>query len=137
MVLNLLRLALVAGVWSAVGLSAQAQNYLLGQPQEPYANYYVGPDSRGLAAQLYPTPLPTPAWVGHTYVTYPALAPQEFMYHHQRTYLSWKPESGWTRTKVVYGGSELSQHLGHFLIGRDPHFCNPPLNNIQLRGGPN
>jgi hypothetical protein len=64
-------------------------------------NYYVQPGVAGpLGAQLYVSPRPTPPLVGHTYVTYPPLAPHEFLYHHHRTYETYNPGSGWTRTRV-------------------------------------
>jgi hypothetical protein len=47
-----------------------------------YNNYVAG----NPPAQLYPSPRPTPPLVGHTYITYQPLYPQEFLYHHHRTY---------------------------------------------------
>ncbi len=64
-------------------------------------NYYVQPGAAGqVGAQLYVAPRPTPPLVGHTYVTYPPLAPHEFLYHHHRAYHTYNPGSGWTRTRV-------------------------------------
>ncbi len=49
-----------------------------------FYNYYTGP--AGQPAQLYVSPRPVPPFVGHTYTTYQPLLPQEFLYHHRRTY---------------------------------------------------
>ncbi len=66
-------------------------------------NYYVHPGEAGLlGAQLYLSPRPTPPVVGHTYVTYPPLMPHEFLYRHHRTYHTYNPGSGWTRTRVSW-----------------------------------
>lgn len=68
----------------------------------PY-NYYVHPGEAGLlGAELYLSPRPTPPVVGHTYVTYPPLMPHEFLYHHHRTYKTYNPGSGWTRTRASW-----------------------------------
>lgn len=71
---------------------------------EPYLfyNYYVAPNPMGgVGAAMYPSPRTNiPAHVGHTYITYQALNPHEFMYHHHRTYYRYHPGSGWTRAKV-------------------------------------
>ena len=43
-----------------------------------FANYYVGPQPSGTAAQMYVSPQPVPANVGHTYTTYQPLMPHEY-----------------------------------------------------------
>jgi hypothetical protein len=64
-------------------------------------NYHVHPGQAGMVgAQLYVSPRPTPPLVGHTYVTYPPLAPHEFLYHHHRVYNTYNPGSGWTKTRA-------------------------------------
>ncbi len=74
------------------------------RPRDLFSNYYVGParQAGGVPVQLYTSPLPTPPLVGHTYITYEALMPHEFMYHHKRTYFRHNPGEGWTHTKVRY-----------------------------------
>lgn len=71
-------------------------------PAAPWGyNYFVHPGGEGtVGAQLYVSPRPTPPLVGHTYVTYPPLAPHEFLYHHHRVYNTYNPGSGWTRTRA-------------------------------------
>jgi hypothetical protein len=68
---------------------------------EPVQNAYVpaaGPQTVG--AQLYPAPRPVPANVGQTYITYPPLAPENFLYHHHELYKTQHPNAPTTRTRV-------------------------------------
>jgi len=67
-----------------------------------FANYYVGPQPSGTVAQMYVSPLPVPANVGHTYVPYQPLMPHEFLYKHTRSHYAHTPGAGWTRAKVRY-----------------------------------
>lgn len=71
---------------------------------EPYLfyNYYVAPNpAGGVGAAMYPSPRTNiPPHVGHTYITYQALSPHEFMYPHHRSYYRYHPGAGWTRAKV-------------------------------------
>lgn len=78
-------------------------------PRDLFYNYYAGPQPSGAAAQMYVSPLPTPAHVGHTWNTYQPLYPHEFMYGHNRAYYTHHTGAGWTRTKVRYntGGGKL------------------------------
>ncbi len=99
-----LAVALV-GAWSLAmdaSQSATAAEPMQGAG-EPVSNYYVLPGpSGGVAAQLYVCPRPTPPLVGHTYVTYQALAPHEFLYQHRRVYYTYNPGAGLTRTRVSW-----------------------------------
>ncbi|NIP84887.1 MAG: hypothetical protein GTO03_04750 [Planctomycetales bacterium] len=67
-----------------------------------FYNHYVGPGicGNGVPAKMYLAPRPTPAWVGHTYVTYQPLMPHEFLYKHRRTYIRLHPDGSGTRTRV-------------------------------------
>jgi hypothetical protein len=58
------------------------------EPSRPdlFYNYYIGPGCGTAAAEMYPSPLPTPPLVGHTYYTYQPFYPQEWLYHHHRDY---------------------------------------------------
>ena len=72
-------------------------------PGQLFANYYVPAGSpAGVAAQMYPCPRPTPPLVGHTYVTYQPLAPQQFLYQHCDYYRTVNCDCSVTRTKVSY-----------------------------------
>ncbi|QDU26829.1 hypothetical protein ETAA8_19120 [Anatilimnocola aggregata] len=76
-----------------------------GQPDLFY-NYYQPPTCGGMGAELYLSPRPVPAHVGHTYITYQPLMPHEFLYHHHRTYHRYyNSGQGLTRTHVKYGTS--------------------------------
>lgn len=85
--------------------NGDCQYRFYGQPDLFY-NYYVPPTCGGMGAELYLSPRPVPAHVGHTYVTYQPLMPHEFMYHHHRTYHRYyNSGQGLTRTHVKYGTS--------------------------------
>jgi hypothetical protein len=78
-----------------------------GQPDLFY-NYWAWPSCTGLGAELYPSPRPTPPWVGFTYLTYQPLYPHEFMYQHCRTYHRYyNGGQGLNRTCVKYSHSWL------------------------------
>ena len=84
-----------------------------------FYNNYVGPDPSGTAAAMYIAPRPVPPHVGHTYVTYQPLMPQEYLYRHTRSHYTYNPGAGWTRAKVRYRTRGLSlQHIGHKLNWR-------------------
>ena len=73
-----------------------------GQPDLFY-NYYVNPNCGGMGAAMYVSPVPVPAHVGHTYITYQPMMPHEFMYDHHRTYHRYYNDGrGLTRTHVKY-----------------------------------
>jgi hypothetical protein len=69
---------LAAGAMVAESASAQAADL--------FYNYYVAGVNGGPPAQLYLCPRPTPPLVGHTYITYQPLMPNEMMYQHHRSY---------------------------------------------------
>jgi hypothetical protein len=94
-------LAVVAAL-HLMGQSASAQIRESG-PADLFYNYYVPPAGyASVGAQLYPSPRPTPPLVGHTYVTYQPLMPQEFMYEHMRAYWRVNPDCSLTRTTVCW-----------------------------------
>jgi hypothetical protein len=83
--------------------NGDCQYRFYGQPDLFY-NYYVPPTCGGVGAELYLSPRPVPAHVGHTYITYQPLMPHEFLYHHHRTYHRYyNSGQGLTRTHVKYG----------------------------------
>ncbi len=69
-----------------------------------FNNYYVGPapNGGGIPAQMYVSPRPSPAYVGHTWITYPPLAPHEFLYKHCRKYHKYYRGGGYTESCVRY-----------------------------------
>ncbi len=74
------------------------------QQKDLFYNYYAQPGPyNGAAAQMYVSPRPVPANVGHTYVTYQPFMPHEYLYKHERSYYTHNPGAGWRRTNVRYG----------------------------------
>jgi len=68
-----------------------------------FYNYYAWPSCTDIGAQLYISPRPVPANVGHTYITYQPLMPHEFLYTHHRTYHRYyNGGQGLNRTSVHY-----------------------------------
>ena len=87
--------------------------------QDLFYNYYEGPYPSGTAAQMYISPLPVPANVGHTYTTYQPLMPHEMMYHHKRSHYAHVPGAGWSRAKIRYGTRGLRlQDIFHDLSNK-------------------
>jgi hypothetical protein len=86
---------------------AKAQDYCRPWKPDLFYNFYVSgtpcPDNGLVPAQLYVSPRPTPPLVGHTYITYQPLLPHEFLYRHDRCYLTWHgTPGGLTCTKVCW-----------------------------------
>lgn len=66
-----------------------------------FQQYYAQPRGGGVAAQMYVAPYPVPAHVGHTYITYQAFEPSQFLYRHKRTYVRrFGPAGGTTKTCI-------------------------------------
>ncbi|NIL98217.1 MAG: hypothetical protein GTO53_10290 [Planctomycetales bacterium] len=99
----LIATGVVAGLTLADGHRATAADcgYPVNQ-LDLFHNYYAEPGicGHGIPAKMYLSPRPTPAWVGHTYVTYQPLMPHEFLYKHHRTYIRRHADGSGTRTTV-------------------------------------
>jgi hypothetical protein len=68
-----------------------------------FRQYYVPNNCGGVAAGMYPAPIPVPPHVGHVYYTYEPFYPHEFMYPHHRTYYRYYDDGrGLTRAKVSW-----------------------------------
>lgn len=68
-----------------------------------FYNFYVGGNCGSIPAGMYPSPMPTPPIVGHTFYTYQPLLPHEFMYAHKRVYHHhYNYNRGLHRTRVVW-----------------------------------
>ncbi len=97
---------LAALVAFAVTASAIARADGIRQPRprdDLFYNYYVGPSAvGGNPAQLYLCPRPTPPLVGHTFITYQPLMPNEFLYIHHRCY---------SRYDAINGGATCTHVL--------------------------
>ena len=87
------RIAIMSCVVISAGSSSA--NPINGGVEAPtpdvFSNYYYPPippgPYPGVGAQLYVSPQPVPARVGHTWVTYPPFMPHEFLYQHRRRYV--------------------------------------------------
>jgi len=97
---------------------AAAQDYYANAPQL-FANQYTQGYANQATAEMYVAPVPTPAWVGHTYYTYQPLYPHEMMYTHHRRYHSYYDNGrGLNSTRVRYSPSLqgiVSSKIGSWL----------------------
>ena len=93
--------ATVGGLTWGIATPARAEQFRHSTPGDMVYNEYVPPVGPGsVGAQLYPCPRPTPPLVGHTYITYQPLMPQEFLYRHGRVYTTRHEDAPPTRTSV-------------------------------------
>lgn len=94
---------LALGTFDSQSQATAADYGYTASSQDLFYNYYVGGcPAGGYPAQMYLSPRPTPALVGHTYVTYQPFYPHEFMYHHRRSYTRVHRPGGRTHTKIWY-----------------------------------
>jgi hypothetical protein len=83
-----------------------------------FRQYYADPGACGIVgAELYPSPLPVPAHVGHTYYTYQPMYPHMWMDPHVTA----------TRGSLVISHTGIGQRLPHVhprwpVIGRGDRF---------------
>jgi hypothetical protein len=100
----LVGVVILVTVWGLVsGMAAPARAELVrhSAPDDLFYNYYVPPVGAGsVGAELYLCPRPTPPLVGHTYITYQPLMPQEFLYKHYRHYTTKHEDASRTTTSV-------------------------------------
>jgi hypothetical protein len=95
---------LLATCGIGAGTEARAELIRHSSSGDLFFNYYVPPVGGGsVGAEMYLCPRPTPPLVGHTYVTYPPLAPHEFLYPHKRVYRTQHEDAPPTRTSVRWG----------------------------------
>ncbi len=118
----LTRAGLVVCLLAIFATSSQAQEGRYKQSisyqskNDLFANYQVGPNPSGTAAQMYVSPLPVPIHVGHTYTTYQPLMPHEYLYKHTRSHYAYAQGCGWSRSKIRYRTYGLNlQHMMHSL----------------------
>ncbi len=94
-------LPLLSSVESGSISQARAEGARQSTPGDLFYNYYAPPVGSGsVGAVMYPCPRPTPPLVGHTYVTYQPLMPQEFLYKHCRVYRTQHDDAPRTTTHV-------------------------------------
>jgi hypothetical protein len=88
------------------GIVGGARTY--GQPNL-FHNYYTQGYSNQVNAQMYVSPLPVPPYVGHTFMTYPPLAPEHYLYTHKDRYHNhYDGGRGLNRTRAIYTPSAKS-----------------------------
>lgn len=102
------------------GTAAQAQEYCgPGYPADVARNQYVPGvpcgDAGAIGASLYVSPRPVPPLVGHTFITYEGLMPDQLLYQHHRTYYRpHGPYGGVTRTDINWGYKSHLHPFGHY-----------------------
>jgi hypothetical protein len=100
--------------------AAQAQEYCQpGYPADVARNQYVPGvpcgDAGAIGASLYVSPRPVPPMVGHTFITYEGLMPDQLLYQHQRTYYRpHGPYGGVTETNINWGYQSHLRPFGHY-----------------------
>jgi hypothetical protein len=73
------------------------------QVQPMFDNYFTHGAANQADAALYVSPVGVPGWVGHTYIPYEPLRPDEFLYQHKDRYHSYYDGGvGLNRTKAKY-----------------------------------
>lgn len=111
--------------------ATQAQEYgTFGYPADVARNQYVPGvpygDAGAIGASLYVSPRPVPPMVGHTFITYEGLMPDQLLYQHQRTYYRpHGPYGGVTQTNINWG---YQSHLHPF-----GHYFSPSYNKVGWR----
>lgn len=100
--------------------ATQAQEYCQpGYPADVARNQYVPGvpcgDAGAIGASLYVSPRPVPPMVGHTFITYEGLMPDQLLYQHQRTYYHpHGPYGGVTQTNINWGYKSHLHPFGHY-----------------------
>lgn len=114
MLRQVIRMSALAGLLAAGMLTTSSTVWA-----QDATNYFVPPGTdAGIAASMYPSPRWTPPVVGHTNITYPPLAPHEFLYRHHDTFRDKDPcGGGVTTTHVHYGHFATPNHLHRFFWG--------------------
>ncbi len=97
---------------TAVGGTAQRRDY--GQPDLFY-NYYTQGNANAANAQMYVSPVPVPAFVGHTFGTYQPWYPHHYLYWHTDRYHNYYDNGrGMNRTKATYYSPPIRQAASNF-----------------------
>ncbi len=78
---------------------SDARNHRAG---DLFPSYWAPAAPGAISAPLYVAPVPTPPYVGHTWVTYQPLYPHEFLYPHRKVIVRKNPQGGWTRVSVCW-----------------------------------
>jgi len=85
-----------------------------GQPDLFY-NYYTQGYANTANAQMYVSPMPVPANVGHTFFTYQPFYPHHMMYTHTDRYHRYYDNGrGMNRTRAIYYSPPIKTALNNF-----------------------
>lgn len=104
---------LAASAWFAPSAARAERPARYREPGDLFYNFYTDPGYGGISAEMYLSPRPTPPLVGHTYITYQPLMPNEFLYQHRRTYRSMHEDGTCTTTRVRWGWNRCLQEAPH------------------------
>ncbi len=103
---RILGVAVLVAAASTASTAAAQQYVSVGQ--QLFANQYTQGYANQATAQMYISPVPVPAWVGHTYITYEGLYPHEMMHRHTDRYHSYYDHGrGLNSTKIHYSTSPV------------------------------
>ncbi len=101
----------------ALAHSARAQEPAVFNPPA-FGNYYANGSMNQTDAALYPSPLPVPQWVGHTYIMYQPFYPHEYMHRHGHRYHTYYDQGrGLNRTAVRYSVGPLGA-IGRGIVNK-------------------
>ncbi|MGB7324136.1 MAG: hypothetical protein WBD31_04645 [Rubripirellula sp.] len=84
-------------------------NRSYGNPDLFY-NYYTQGNANGINAKMYVSPMPVPANVGHTHLTYQPFYPEEMLYWHKNKFHNYYDNGrGMNRTRAMYYSPPVRQ----------------------------
>ncbi|QDT07128.1 hypothetical protein K227x_55530 [Rubripirellula lacrimiformis] len=90
-------------------MSGGVVNRSYGQPDLFY-NYYTKGNANGVNAKMYVSPMPVPANVGHTHMTYQPFYPEEMLYWHKNKFHNnYDNGRGMNRTRAMYYSPPVRQ----------------------------
>ena len=99
------------GALSGFGGGCRERTY--GRPDLFY-NYYTQGNCNRANAQLYVSPVPVPAHVGHTFFTYQPFYPEEYLYWHKNTFHNYYDNGrGLNRTRATYYSPPVRQAISN------------------------
>ena len=100
----------------AGGAGCRERTY--GQPDLFY-NYYTQGNCNRANAQMYLSPIPVPAHVGHTFYTYQPFYPQEYLYWHKNKFHNYYDNGrGYNRTRASYYSPPVRQALSNIYFNK-------------------
>ncbi|MEM7477178.1 MAG: hypothetical protein AAF483_19520 [Planctomycetota bacterium] len=108
------KLTLAAALLAFCSLTSSANAQQYGNGPQLFANQYSNGANQA-TAQMYLSPVPVPAWVGHTYYTYQPLYPHHYMHpHSDRFHNYYDGGRGLNRTRVHYSTAPLRTAIQSF-----------------------